>query len=145
MTDTHNNLIDKIQKEIIAAFQVLADDREAMLYYIMELGDKMPSLPDHHKTEQNLIKGCMSTVWLAYRKQADRLFFEADSNTAITKGLISLLVSVLSGQRIKHILQANLYFTEQIGINQLIGSQRSSGFNSMLKRIKDIAFACQAQ
>ena len=138
MTTIYPKPINKIQDEIIAAFQVLADDREATLHYLMELGEKMPPLADQYKTEHNRIRGCMSTVWLVHKAQNDRLFWEADSNTAITKGLISLLVRVFSGQTIPDILQTKLYFTDSIGMYQLIGSQRSSGFASMLKKIKEI-------
>lgn len=141
MIDTNIKSTQEIQDQIIEAFQALAGDREAMLNYIMELGDKMPPLAGQYKTEYNVIKGCMSTVWLTYKKQGDRLFFEADSNTAITKGLISLLVSVFSGQRINDILHTNLYFVDQIGMSQLIGSQRSGGFASMLKQLRMIAMA----
>jgi cysteine desulfuration protein SufE len=131
------------QDELIQAFQALEGDREAMLYYLMELGEQMPPMDEAYKTDSKLIKGCMSAVWLNYHQQGDRLFFEADSNTAITKGLISLLVRVLSGQPNSAILQTDLYFIERIGMNQLIGSQRSSGFASMIKQLRVIAMAHQ--
>ena len=86
----------------------------------------------------------MSTVWLVHKAEDGRLFWEADSNTAIIKGLSSLLVRVFSGQTIHDILQAKLYFIDSIGMHQLIGSQRSSGFASMLKKIREIALTYQA-
>lgn len=144
MTATYTRPINEIQDEIIAAFQVLADDREATLNYIMELGDKMPLLADQYRVEDNLIRGCMSSVWLVHQARNGRIFWKADSNTAITKGLISLLVRVLSGQTIQDILQADLYFVDSIGMYQLIGSQRSSGLASMLKQIRAIAQTYQA-
>lgn len=128
-----------IQNEIIQEFQFLEGNREAMLHYLMELGEKLPPFPDTDKTEQNKIQGCMSTVWLSCKPQGDKLYFQADSNTAITKGLISLLVRVLSGQSISTILHTDLYFLEQIGMNQLIGSQRSSGLASMIQQIRKLA------
>jgi cysteine desulfuration protein SufE len=131
--------IETRQDEIIQAFKLLEDDREAMLHYIMELGEQMPPLANEHKTEANLIKGCMSAVWLKPCQQGDRLFFEADSNTAITKGLISLLIRILSGETAQAILQSNLYFIQGIGMHQLIGSQRTGGLASMLQQIKLIA------
>jgi cysteine desulfuration protein SufE len=143
MTDQPLSTIQAKQDEIIQAFQALEGDREAMLYYLMELGEQMPLLDEAYKTDANLIKGCMSAVWLQHSQQGDRLFFEADSNTAITKGLISLLVRVLSGQPVKDILQADLYFIERIDMGQLIGSQRSSGFASMIKQLRVIAVAHQ--
>jgi len=145
MLDSYIKSAQEIQDEIVNAFQALAGDREAMLNYIIELGEKLPPLADRYKTEHNLIKGCMSTVWLAHDQAEDRLFFAADSNTAITKGLISLLLRVLSGQRIEDIPHTNLYFADQIGMSQLIGSQRSSGFASMIKQIRMIALAYQAK
>ena len=116
-----------------------------MLTYLMELGNQLPLLAPQHKTAQNTIQGCLSTVWLVYKQQGDRLYFEADSNTAITKGLISLLVRVLSGQRVADIMAADLYLLERLGMHQLIGSQRTSGFASMVKQIKLIAVAQQAK
>lgn len=143
MNDQPLSSIQAKQDEIIQSFQALECDREAMLYYLMELGEQMPPMDEAYKTDANLIKGCMSAVWLKHSQQGDRLFFEADSNTAITKGLISLLVHVLSGQPTLAILQADLYFIERIGMNQLIGSQRSSGFANMVKQLRVIAMAHQ--
>ncbi len=128
-----------IQQEIIQEFQFLEEDREAMLHYLMELGEKLPPFPAIDKTESNKIQGCMSTVWLSCKPEGDKLYFQADSNTAITKGLISLLVRVLSGQSISTILHTDLYFLEQIGMHQLIGSQRASGLASMIQEIKKLA------
>ncbi|MEL6606930.1 MAG: SufE family protein [Bacteroidota bacterium] len=136
--------IGTIQDEIIAEFQTLEEDREAMLTYLMELGEKLPPMETHAKTEHNIVKGCLSKVWLTYQRQKDRLLFQADSNTAITKGLLSLLLRVLSGQKIEDIVHANLYFVQRIGLMQLIGSQRSGGFASMVKAIKLIAIGQQA-
>ncbi|ACE06351.1 hypothetical protein Aasi_0997 [Candidatus Amoebophilus asiaticus 5a2] len=136
--------MDCIQEQIVQEFQFLEGDREAMLHYLIEIGEKLPPLEDIHKTEQNRIPGCMSAVWLTYKRQDNRLFFEADSNTSITKGLISLLLRVLSGQSIEAILATNLYFVEKIGMHQLIGSQRSSGFANMVKQIRMVAMSHQS-
>ena len=136
--------IDTIQDEIIAEFQTLEGDREALLTYLMELGERLTPMEDDAKTEHNTVKGCLSKVWLAYHQKNDRLFFQADSNTAITKGLMGLLLRVLSGQKIEDIVNANLYFVQRIGLIQLIGSQRSGGFASMVKTIKLIAIGQQA-
>jgi cysteine desulfuration protein SufE len=133
--------MDCVQQQIIQEFQFLEEDREAMLHYLIELGEKLPPLADTYKTEQNKIPGCMSSVWLIYKQEGNRLYFEADSNTAITKGLISLLLRVLSGQPIESILATDLYFIEKIGMHQFIGSQRSSGFANMVKQIRMIAMA----
>lgn len=136
--------VSEIQDNIIEEFQSLEGDREGMLTYIMELGEQLPALEKQHKTDHNIIRGCLSKVWLTYRRQDDRLFFTADSNTAITKGLLSLLLRVLSGQKIDVIVNTNLRFVQHIGLTQLIGSQRSGGFASMVKAIKLIAIGQQA-
>ncbi|RLD20850.1 MAG: SufE family protein [Bacteroidetes bacterium] len=128
--------IRDIQDEIVEEFEILADDREATLFYLMELGDKMPPLPEEYKEDTNLIKGCQSKVWLHSDFKDNKVLFEADSNTDITRGLISLLVRVLSDQTPDDIINADLDFVEKIGMGQIIGSQRSNGFASMIKQIK---------
>jgi cysteine desulfuration protein SufE len=133
--------IRNIQDEIIEDFELLADDREATLFYLMELGDKMSPLPEEYKKDENLIKGCQSKVWLHSDFKDNKVLFEADSNTDITRGLISLLVRILSGQSPDDIINADLDFIEKIGMGQIIGSQRSNGFASMIKQIKMYALA----
>ena len=128
--------IREIQDEIIEEFELLADDREATLFYLMELGDKMEPLDEAYKKDENLIKGCQSSVWLHTDFKDNKVIFEADSNTDITRGLISLLVRVYSGQAAEDIINTELDFIEKIGMNQVIGSQRSSGFSAMIKQMK---------
>lgn len=130
-----------IQQAIIEEFHVLAEDREATLQYLIELGEQLPPLPEEEKVPKNQIKGCMSTVWLTCQVQGDVLHFQADSNTTITKGLISLLIRVLSGQSRSDILHADLFFIDRIGMQQFIGSQRMSGLASMIQTIKELAIA----
>jgi cysteine desulfuration protein SufE len=114
---------------------------ESKLFYLMDLGKKLPEMPLEHKTEEFIVKGCQSKVWLYPVKQDGKLFFEADSNTEITKGLVSLLVKILSGKTPSEIVETDLYFIEKIGMNHMIGSQRSNGFASMIKQMKMYAFA----
>ncbi|HLF32634.1 MAG TPA: SufE family protein [Cyclobacteriaceae bacterium] len=133
--------INSIQDEIISEFGVLGDDKESSVLYIMELGNKLEPLEERYKIDENLIRGCQSKVWLNAELQGDRLVFKADSNTEITKGLISLLIRVLSGKRISDILNSNLYFLDRIGISNIVGSQRSNGLMSMIKQIKLYALA----
>ncbi|MEN8248959.1 MAG: SufE family protein [Bacteroidota bacterium] len=128
--------IREIQDEIIEEFELLSDDREATLYYLMELGDKMSPLADGYKTNNNLIKGCQSSVWLHTDFKDNKVIFIADSNTDITRGLISLLVRVYSGQSADDIINTDLDFIEKIGMSQVIGSQRSNGFAAMIKQMK---------
>jgi cysteine desulfuration protein SufE len=134
-----------IQNEIIEEFSFLGDDRESIIFYIMELGQKLPPMDEQHKIEQNIIKGCQSKVWLQASLQGDRVLFEADSNTDITKGLISLLIRVLSGQTVDDIINADLYFIEKISMGQIIGSQRSNGLVAMIKQMKLYALAFKSK
>lgn len=128
--------INTIQDEIIEEFSLFEDDRNAKLEYLIELGEKLPELEEAHKVEDNLIKGCQSRVWLASQRHGERLQYKADSNTAITKGLIALLIRVLSEQKIGDIARADLYFIRDIGMNTFIGSQRSNGFANMINQMK---------
>ncbi len=137
--------VEEIQNEIIEEFELLADDRESTIFYIMELGQKLPEMDEELKTEDNIIKGCQSKVWLTAEYKDDKVYFTADSNTDITKGLISLLIRVLSGQTPDTILNTELNFVEKIGMGQVIGSQRSNGFNSMIKQMKLYALGYRAK
>lgn len=128
--------IDEIQDEIIDEFTLLEGDRETTTFYIMELGEKLPLLDESLKTEEHIVKGCQSKVWLVPKREGDRLTFEADSNSAITKGLVSLLVRIFGGQRAEDILEADLYFIDKIGMSRFIGTQRSNGFAAMIKQMK---------
>ncbi|WP_439482607.1 SufE family protein [Cyclobacterium plantarum] len=137
--------IKAIQDEIIGEFEILGDDKESTIYYIMELGDQLPDFPETERKEDNIIKGCQSKVWLITNLQDGKIQFLADSNTAITKGLISLLIRVLSGRKAKEIMNADLYFIERIGMGNIIGSQRSNGLAAMIKQMKMFALAYQSK
>ena len=128
--------IDEIQDEIISEFSLLDGDMEMTIFYIMELGQKLPVMPETSKTAENVVKGCQSTVWLTARMDNNKLYFEADSNTAITKGLVSLLVRVFNGQSPDNVLTADLRFMQKIGMERFIGTQRSNGFAAMIKQMK---------
>lgn len=129
------------QDEIISEFSLLDGDMEMTVFYIMELGQKLPDMPEAEKTEENIVKGCQSKVWLTAEFQNDSLFFKADSNTAITKGLVSLLVRIFNGQTPQAILTTELYFMHKIGMERFIGTQRSNGFAAMIKQMKLYALA----
>lgn len=137
--------IQDIQNEIIEEFAILGDDKESTIYYIMELGGQLPQFPEEERLEENIIKGCQSKVWLTTREDGDRILFLADSNTDITKGLISLLIRVLSGRTPQEILKADLDFIDKIGMGNIIGSQRSNGLSAMIKQMKLYALAYQAK
>jgi len=133
--------INEIQDSIIEEFEILAGDRESTIFYIMELGQKLPIMEESDRVEDNLIKGCQSKVWLTSKSDGSKVLYNADSNTEITKGLISLLIRVLDGQEADDIVNADLYFIEKIGMQQVIGSQRSNGLASMIKQMKLYALA----
>lgn len=133
--------ISTIQDEIISEFSLLDGDMEMTVFYIMELGQKLPDMKEEDKTEENIVKGCQSKVWLTAKFDQDRIYFSADSNTAITKGLVSLLVRIFNGQTPDAILNADLYFMNKIGMERFIGTQRSNGFAAMIKQMKLYALA----
>ena len=135
----------EIQNEIINEFPLLDGDQEMTLFYIMELGQKLPELPESARVEENMVKGCQSKVWLSANLQNDRIVFQADSNTAITKGLVSLLVRILSNQTPDAILNTDLFFMQAIKMDRFIGTQRSNGFASMIKQMKLYALAFKSK
>ena len=132
--------IQEIQNEIIENFELFEGDMESTLFYLMDLGKKLPPMNEALKTEDNIVKGCQSKVWLNARLEDGKVFFDADSNTEITKGLISLLIQVWNGQSPDDILKSELFFIEKIGMSRMIGSQRSNGFASMIKQMKMYAY-----
>jgi cysteine desulfuration protein SufE len=137
--------IKEIQDEIISEFSLLDGDMEMTVFYIMELGQKLPAMKEADKTEDNVVKGCQSKVWLTARIENEKVYFDADSNTAITKGLVSLLVRIFNNQTPEEILQADLYFMNKIGMERFIGTQRSNGFAAMIKQMKLYALAFKTQ
>ena len=137
--------INAIQDEIIEEFALLDGDMEMTVFYIMELGQKLPAFTDADRTEDNVVKGCQSKVWLTAKLEGDKVLFSADSNTAITKGLVSLLVRIFSGRTPDEILAGELYFMKKIGMERFIGTQRSNGFASMIKQMKLYALALKTK
>lgn len=137
--------IDEIQEEIVSEFDLLDGDQEMTVLYVMELGQKLPEMKKEDKTEDNIVKGCQSKVWLSAFLKNDKVFLTADSNTAITKGLVSLLIRIFSGQVPDDILKAELTFMKKIGMERFIGTQRSNGFAAMIKQIKMYALAFKTQ
>ena len=135
------NSITEIQEAVIQDFSMLDGDMEMTIGYLMELGEKLPVMNEDEKTDSNIVKGCQSKVWLRASEDDGKVSFRADSNTAITKGLVSILVRVLSGQTPDDIMNADLFFKEKIGMNRFIGTQRSNGFAAMIKQMKNYALA----
>lgn len=138
--------INDIQDEIIEEFALFEEPMERY-DYLIDIGKKMPELDEQYKTEANIVKGCQSTVWLhAYNKDG-KVYFAADSNTVITKGIIGLLVRVLSGHTPQEVLDAELYFIDKIELHAHLSSQRSNGLSAMIKQIKlyAVGFSQQAK
>lgn len=133
--------IQDIQNEVIEEFELLDGDFEMSINYVMELGEQMPDFNDTDRTEDNIVKGCQSKVWLTAGLKNGKVIFQGDSNTAITKGLVSLLIRVLSGQTPENILNEEIFFPSKIGMNRFIGTQRSNGFGAMIKQMKIYALA----
>jgi cysteine desulfuration protein SufE len=132
--------INESQDEIIEEFE-LFDDWADKYEYIIDLGKKLKGLPEEQKTEDNIIKGCQSRVWLNARKDEEKLIFEADSEAIIVKGLVNMLIRVLSGHTPQEIAKADLYFMEKIGMSQHLAQTRSNGLASMVKQMKNYAIA----
>lgn len=137
--------IKEVQDEIISEFEILGDDKESTIFYIMELGGNLKPFPESERKEENIIKGCQSKVWLIADEADGKVQFQADSNTDITKGLISLLIRVLNDRRPEEILHAELDFIQKIGMGGIIGSQRSNGLAAMIKQMKLYALAFQTK
>ncbi len=136
--------INKTQEEIIAEFADLTDwmDRYA---YIIELGNALPPFPEEKKTPANLIEGCQSRVWITADKDSEGIIrFEADSDALIVKGIVSLLLRVLSGHTSEEILNADLYFIDKIGLSSHLSPTRSNGLVAMVKQMKNYALAYKA-
>ena len=136
--------IKEAQDEIIADFELFGDWMEKY-EYIIQLGKELPAIDEQDKTEENLIKGCQSRVWLHAEYRDGLLLFTADSDAAITKGLVSMVVRVLSGHTPADIAGAEIYFIDAIGLRNHLSSTRSNGLLSMLKQIKLYALAYQAK
>lgn len=132
--------IDEIQDEIIDEFSVFDDwmDKYALL---IDLGNSLPPIEEKYKTNENLIEGCQSRVWLQADYRDGRIWFEAESDAIIVKGIVSLLVRVLSGRIPDEILNADLYFIDRIGLTEHLSPTRSNGLVAMVKQMRMYALA----
>jgi len=132
--------INEKQDEIIEEFD-LFDDQLDKTQYIIDLGKKLPPMPAQFQTEEKLIRGCQSKVWLHSEMQGEHAHFEADAEPTaqISKGLVSLLIRVLNDEKPEAIAAADLYFIDRIGLSSLVTSRRAGGLASMLKQMKDFA------
>lgn len=136
--------IKEQQDRIIEDFEVFGDWMEKY-EYIIQLGKDLPLIDPKYKTDDNLIRGCQSKVWLHAELTGGKLVFTADSDAVITKGLVGLVIQVLSGQAPKDIAEAEIYFIDAIGLTSHLSPTRSNGLLSMLKQIKLYAIGYQAK
>lgn len=127
--------IDEIQDEIIADFGIF-DDWMGKYEHLIDFGSSLPLIDDKYKLDENLIKGCQSKVWLNTEMKDDKVIFSADSDAVITKGLVGLMVHVLSNQTPEAIVNADLYFIDKIGLKDHLSPNRSNGLLSMIKQMK---------
>ncbi len=133
--------IEEIKKQVIEEFK-LFDDWMDRYDYLIEQGKSLPPLDPKYKTDENLIKGCQSRVWLIARKSEDgKIIFEADSDAIITKGLIALLIRVFSNQPPEEVQKADISFLDEIGLKEQLSPTRSNGLMSMVKQMKYYALA----
>lgn len=136
--------ISEIQDSIIEEFS-LFDDWMDRYQYLIDLGKELPLIDEKYKTEEYLIKGCQSQVWVNAEYKDGKITFTADSDAIITKGIISLLIRVLSNQTPQDILDCDLHFIEEIGLKENLSPTRSNGLLAMIKQMKLYAFAFNAQ
>lgn len=135
--------IEEQQEELIDDFSFLTDwmDKYEM---IIQMGKELPLIDEQYKTDQYIIKGCQSQVWVHAQAEDGVIKFTADSDAIITKGLISMIIKVMSNHTPTEILNANLHFIDEIGLHSHLSPTRSNGLAAMVKQIKEYAFALQA-
>ena len=136
--------IKAIQNEIVEEFSMF-DDWMERYEYIIELGKKLPLIKEEFKTEDNIIKGCQSKVWLKGEQNSDVIVFTADSDAILTKGIIAILIRTFSNQKAVDILAADLDFIDEIGLKEHLSPTRANGLVSMIKNIKMYALAFDAK
>jgi cysteine desulfuration protein SufE len=136
--------IKEIQEEIIDEFSMFEDWMERY-EYIIELGKSLPLIDDAYKIDENLIVGCQSKVWLHSEIKGNVIEFTADSDAILTKGIVALLLRVFNNQKPSAILEADLYFVDEIGLKEHLSPTRANGLVSMIKQIKLYALAFQSK
>ncbi|WP_179337363.1 SufE family protein [Winogradskyella ludwigii] len=136
--------IEEVQNEIIDEFSMF-EDWEERYQYMIDLGKDLPLIDEKYKTNDNIIKGCQSKVWVHADLDEDKINFTADSDAIITKGIIAILIRVFSNQHPKDILEANTDFIDAIGLKEHLSPTRANGLVSMIKQLKLYAIAYQTQ
>jgi cysteine desulfuration protein SufE len=136
--------IKAIQDGIIDEFSMF-DDWMQRYEYIIDLGKNLPLIDEEFKTDDNIIKGCQSKVWLKGEQNEDKIVFTADSDAILTKGIIAILIRVFSNQKASDILNADMDFIDEIGLKEHLSPTRANGLVSMIKNIKMYALAFDAK
>ncbi len=137
--------IEDIQNEVIEDF-ALFDDWESKYEYLIDMGKDLEPIEEQYRKDENLVRGCQSQVWLhADLDEEGKVRYQADSDAIITKGIIALLVRVLSGHDPKNIASAELHFIDDIGLREHLSPTRSNGLNNMVKQMKAYAVAFEAK
>ena len=131
---------DQIQEDIIGEFS-LFDEWLDKYDYLIELSDTLPAITEEHRTEEYIIKGCQSRVWVDARIEEGKVYYSADSDAIITKGIIALLIRVMNGRTPQEILSMELYFIDAIGLGENLSPTRSNGLVAMIKQMKMYALA----
>lgn len=136
--------IKEVQSEIIDEFSMF-DDWTERYEYIIELGKSLPIIDEKYKTDEYIIKGCQSKVWLNAEYKDGKIFFTADSDAILTKGIIAIMIRVFSGQSPKNVLEASTDFVDEIGLKEHLSPTRANGLVSMIKQIKMYALAFETK
>ncbi|MEZ4787475.1 MAG: SufE family protein [Flavobacterium haoranii] len=136
--------IKEIQEEIVDEFSMF-DDWMQRYEYIIELGKSLPLIDEQYKTDNNIIKGCQSKVWVHAEEKEGNVVFTADSDAILTKGIIAILIRVFSDKKPNEILEADTDFIDEIGLKEHLSPTRANGLVSMIKQIKFYALAFQSK
>lgn len=137
-------ITDKLQDEIIDEFSVF-DEWLDKYNYLIELGNELEPMDPAHRDEQHLIEDCQSRLWVDARLEDGKIYYSADSDAIITKGIIALIIRVLNGRAPQEVLDTDLYFIEQIGLKDNLSPTRANGLAAMVKQVKMYALAFLAQ
>lgn len=136
--------IRAIQDDIVEEFSMF-DEWDERYQYVIDLGKSLPLISEEYKTEENIIKGCQSKVWLYGKEEDGKIVFTADSDAILTKGIIAILIRVFSNQQASDILSADTKFIDDIGLKEHLSPTRANGLVSMIKQIKMYALAYQSK
>lgn len=131
--------IKEIEKEIIEEFELFGDDWEGKYEHLIDLGKSLPKIKDEFKVDENIIKGCQSRVWLHSVNDNGKIIYTADSDAIITKGMVALMIRVLSNQTPQEIINADLGFIKTIGLMEHLSPTRANGLVSMINKMKEDA------